>query len=102
MVAGGTSLPEISVRLVAVRRGSSEITVGNVLGSNVFDTFAVVGAPSLLAPVPVPETVRSFALPVRVLATVLYYFVMQDREIILWEGPTLLVLYAASVLGPVP
>ncbi|KPN29058.1 putative membrane protein [Halolamina pelagica] len=98
-VAVGTSLPEIAVSVTATRRGSSELTVGNVLGSNVFNTFAVVGVPSLLGPLSVPANVRGFALPVMVLATLLYYFVTQDREITRWEGITFVVLYAVFVLN---
>jgi cation:H+ antiporter len=98
-VAVGTSLPEIAVSVAATRRGSSELTVGNVLGSNVFNTFAVVGVPSLLGPLSVPANVRGFALPVMVLATLLYYFVTQDREITRWEGITFVVLYAVFVLN---
>jgi len=98
-VAVGTSLPEIAVSVTAARRGSSELTVGNVLGSNVFNTFAVVGVPSLLNPLSVSANVRGFALPVMVLATLLYYFVTQDREITRWEGVTFVVLYAVFVLN---
>jgi len=76
-----------------------EIAVGNVLGSNVFNTFAVMGVPSLIAPVAVPESVRMYALPVMVLATLLYYFITQDRELTVWEGVVLLVLYAAFLVN---
>jgi cation:H+ antiporter len=92
-VAIGTSLPEIAVSVVAVRKGEVEIAVGNVLGSNIFNTFAVMGVPSLLGVLTVPEGVRTYVLPVMVLATLLYYFITQDREITAWEGVTLLVLY---------
>ncbi|WP_436935406.1 calcium/sodium antiporter [Halovenus marina] len=101
-VAVGTSLPEISVSLSAIRRGSSELTVGNVLGSNVFNTFAVVGVPALLVPVPAAPSVRTFALPVMILATLLYYFITQDREITRWEGLALVLLYAAFVVNLAP
>lgn len=94
-VGVGTSLPEISVSVIAVRRGSSEITVGNVLGSNVFNSFAVVGVPSLVTTVPASRGVRTFVLPVMVLATLMYYFITQDREITRWEGLTLVLLYIA-------
>lgn len=93
-VGVGTSLPEIAVSVAAVRRGDPEIAVGNVLGSNVFNTFAVMAVPSFLGPLVVPANVREFALPVMVLATVLYYFITQDREITRWEGAVLLLLYA--------
>ncbi|MFC7097709.1 calcium/sodium antiporter [Halobaculum marinum] len=98
-LALGTSLPEIAVSVVAVRRGTVEIAVGNVLGSNVFNTFAVMSVPSFVAPITVPESVRGYALPVMVLATLLYYFVTQDREITRWEGIALLLVYAAFLLN---
>ncbi|MFB6135236.1 MAG: calcium/sodium antiporter [Halobacteriaceae archaeon] len=92
-VAVGTSLPEAAVSVVAVRRGDVDVAVGNVLGSNVFNTFAVMGVSSFVAPVAVPASVLSYALPAMVVATLLYYFVVQDREITRWEGATLLLLY---------
>jgi cation:H+ antiporter len=93
-VSVGTSLPEIAVSVVAVRRGNFEIAVGNVLGSNIFNTFAVMGVPSFLGALTVPADVRQYALPVMLLATLLYYFTTQDREITAWEGVALLLLYA--------
>ncbi|WP_240009225.1 sodium:calcium antiporter [Halobaculum rubrum] len=82
----GTSLPEIAVSAAAVRRGALDIAVGNVLGSNVFNTFAVMGVPSLIAPVAVPESVRRYALPAMLLATLPYYFITQDGEPTVREG----------------
>ena len=98
-VSIGTSLPEIAVSLVAVRRGEVEIAVGNVLGSNVFNTFAVMGVPSFIGVVTVPASVRSYALPVMLIATLLYYFITQDRAITRWEGLTLLVIYVAFLVN---
>jgi cation:H+ antiporter len=95
----GTSLPEVVISLAAVRQHNAEIAVGNVLGSNIFNTFAVMGIPSLIGPVVVPEELRSFALPVMVLATLLYYFTIQDRTITRWEGAALLLLYAVFLLN---
>ncbi|MFC4360623.1 calcium/sodium antiporter [Halobium salinum] len=95
----GTSLPEIAVSITAVRRGEPEIAVGNVLGSNVFNSLAVVGIPSLFSPLVIPASVREYALPVLVAATVLYYFITQDREITRWEGAVLVVLYGVFLLN---
>jgi cation:H+ antiporter len=98
-VSIGTVLPEIAVSVSAVRGGDPEIAVGNVLGSNVFNTFAVLGVASFVAPLSVPGTVRSFALPVMVLATTLYFFIAQDREITSWEGAMMLLLYGVFVVN---
>ncbi|MFC5366858.1 calcium/sodium antiporter [Salinirubrum litoreum] len=50
VVAGGTSTPEFAVSLVALRRGSAGVSVGNVVGSNVFNALGVVGLAALISP----------------------------------------------------
>lgn len=92
-VALGTSLPELTVSVVASRRGNLEVAIGNVLGSSVFNSFAVVGTAGLLGALTVPATVLTFGLPVMVMATLLYFFMAQDKEITAWEGWLLLLFY---------
>ncbi len=92
-VALGTSLPELVVSVVAARRGKLEIAIGNVLGSNIFNAFAVVGIPALIAPLPVTHTVLTIGLPFMGVATVLYFFMAQDREVTRWEGMPLVLIY---------
>jgi len=92
-VALGTSLPELVVSVVAARRGKLEIAIGNVLGSNVFNAFAVVGIPAFIAPLPVTHTVLTIGLPFMAVATVLYFFIAQDREVTRWEGMPLVLFY---------
>ncbi|WP_203218938.1 calcium/sodium antiporter [Geoglobus acetivorans] len=101
-VALGTSLPELSVSLVAARRGKSEIAIGNVLGSNIFNSFGVTGISALFGTVIFPEIIRSFALPLMVVATLMYFFMTQDRQMTGWEGAMLLIFYVyylGRVLG---
>jgi cation:H+ antiporter len=98
-VAVGTSLPEIGVSVAATRQGNADIAVGNVLGSNVFNTFAVMGVPSLVGVVDVPSSIRNYALPAMLLATLLYFFIAQDREITRYDGFALLLLYAIFVIN---
>jgi cation:H+ antiporter len=50
VVAGGTSTPEFAVSLVALRRGSAGVSVGNVVGSNVFNALGVVGLAAVISP----------------------------------------------------
>ena len=57
IVALGTSLPEIATVLVAAYRGQSDVALGNVLGSNIFNSFAVLGAAALTGPVDVERAV---------------------------------------------
>jgi len=92
-VALGTSLPELVVSVVAARRGKLEIAIGNVIGSNIFNAFAVVGIPALIAPLPVTHPVLTIGLPFMGVATVLYFFMAQDREVTRWEGMPLVLFY---------
>jgi cation:H+ antiporter len=60
LVAAGTSLPELATSLVAALRRHSDVALGNVLGSNVYNVLAILGVASLVAPVSIPaEIVRS-------------------------------------------
>jgi cation:H+ antiporter len=59
VVALGTSLPELASSLVAARRGEHDIALGNILGSNLFNTMAVVGLAGAICPMAVPPEVLS-------------------------------------------
>jgi cation:H+ antiporter len=92
-VAIGTSLPEMAVSVVAAKKGRSEIAIGNVLGSNIFNTFVVMGIPSMITTLYVPESIITFSLPVMLVATLMYFFITQDKQATRWEGAMLLILY---------
>ncbi|MDY6775772.1 MAG: hypothetical protein SV253_06815 [Halobacteria archaeon] len=73
-----------------------------IKSSDVFNSTAVLGVPSLLGEIVVPGTLRSFGVPSMVLATLLYFFTTQNRNINRWEGATLLLLYVVflgNILG---
>lgn len=54
IVAFGTSLPELATSVVAALRGEMDISIGNLVGSNVFNIMSVLGAASLVRPIPIP------------------------------------------------
>ncbi|MBN2415401.1 calcium/sodium antiporter [bacterium] len=100
-VALGTSLPELAVSVSAARKGNPEMAVGNVLGSNVFNTFAVMGIPVLLGKVFLPGfrlVITPFMLkttiPVMVVASLVFYFLASENKINSWKGWMLLACYA--------
>lgn len=96
-VAFGTSLPELMVTISAAKKGKPEIAVGNVLGSNIFNILAVMGIPALFGTLIIPEAMLLFSLPVMIIATLMFFFITQNKEITRWEGGILLIFYVLFI-----
>lgn len=97
-VAIGTSLPEVIVSLNAARKGKASIAIGNVLGSNIFNTYVVMGIPGLLGNLIIPEKVIEFYLPMMVAMTLLFGVISNNKKITRWEGSILLLFYALFMI----
>ncbi len=93
VVALGTSLPELAVSISAARKGKPEIAIGNILGSNIFNALGVMGIPALIGVLIIPQTMVTFALPMMLIATLLYLFITWDKQITKWEGWLLIIFY---------
>jgi cation:H+ antiporter len=103
VVALGTSLPEIVVSVTAMKRGKPDIAIGNILGSNIFNTFAVVGIPGLIAQIRgegllIPAVITDFSMPVMIAMTLLFFFLMLSKSVSRWEGMMLLIFYIFFVV----
>lgn len=92
-VALGTSLPEVAVSLTAAKRGKASIAVGNVLGSNIFNTFFVMAIPGLLGNLVIPPDILAFYLPLMIIMTLLFGIMFMDRRLSRIEGAILLLFY---------
>ncbi|MDX1460630.1 MAG: hypothetical protein R3348_06185, partial [Xanthomonadales bacterium] len=94
----GTSLPELSISLGAILRKRVHLSVGNIIGSNIFDTLVPISAAALLSPVLVGRSVVVFDLPFAffLTLTVLYFFV-RKKGLQRHEAGIVLVLYAFYV-----
>lgn len=105
IVAIGTSLPEITTVVVATMRGHSEVAIGNVLGSNVFNIFAVMGAAGMAGPVMFEPSLYRFDFWVMLISMlVLLAFVLTRRPIGRKTGAIFVigyVLYMLAILLPV-
>ncbi len=93
VVALGTSLPEVVVSISAARKGQSGMAVGNVIGSNIFNTYAVMGVARLFGDLYIEESILTFSLPLMVMLTVLLAFMVLTAKISRWEGALLLIFY---------
>lgn len=86
VVAAGTSLPELVVSLLAAIRGTPDIAVGNVVGSNIFNIAAVLGAAALVRPLEVHGTAVRLEWPVMFLASWIGFLLMRDLGLDRMEG----------------
>ena len=92
-VAIGTSLPEVIVSLSAARKGKTSIAVGNVLGSNIFNTYVVMSVPVFFGELEIPAIITEFSLPLMVAMTILFGIMANNKKITRWEGFVLLMFY---------
>lgn len=96
VIAIGTSLPELATSVVAAVRGESDIAIGNVIGSNVFNIAAILGITSAIAPITVnPSVLRSELPAVLLLSLLLWPLSRTGWRIERWEAALLLVVYLA-------
>lgn len=99
LLAFGTSLPELAASVAAAFKGESEMSVGNVLGSNVFNLGLVVGSAFLLRPSEVPVMIIRQDIPLLAVVTlVLGLGVMRNGKISRLEGVGLLVAVTAYLV----
>jgi cation:H+ antiporter len=86
LVAIGTSIPELATSIVAARAGNADIAVGNVVGSNIFNVFLILGASATIAPLP-PGNITMMDFGVCMLATVLLFvFSLSNRPPLISRG----------------
>lgn len=93
IVAVGTSLPELATSIIAAFRRQSEIAIGNIVGSNIFNVLGILGVTALIKPVPVADRFLTFDLPIMIAASLALTALLLTRPII-GRGIGLVVLIA--------
>jgi len=99
IVAIGTSFPELSSAVAAVMKGSTEIVVANIIGSNIANIFLIIGISSVIAKrLIVKRSLIDLDAPLLVTSSVLFLFIIIDKKIVALEGALLLVAFIVYVL----
>ena len=107
ILAAGTSAPELFVSLVSALKGTSDLAVGNVIGSNIFNAMLIVGCSAVVAPMAISHSTVSKDIPFAVIASVLMFLLCFDdmdsphlwgNEISRSDGMILLVVFAAFMI----
>lgn len=98
VVAIGTSMPELVVSLISALKGSGEMAIGNVVGSNAFNVYAILGICAMFAPIAFTKSNIRRDIPICILASVaLLAATALNNDITRWEGIILLLGYVAMV-----
>lgn len=79
LIAFGTSLPELVVSLVAIKKGNAEMSIGNIIGSNVANFSMVLGSASLVSPLIVDLVATKFDLFIMAAASITLVFILANR-----------------------
>ena len=81
IVAMGTSMPEFCVSLISALKGTSDLAVGNIVGSNIFNALLIVGVSALVAPMTIMETTVRKDIPFALVASALLLIMCLDGNI---------------------
>lgn len=101
MVAFGTSLPELMTALSSVKKGHSEIMVGNVVGADVLNCLFVIGAAAAARPLAIPSNFFVFHFPTMLIILYsfrVFIFMGRDGQFRRWQGVWLLGVYLVYVI----
>lgn len=94
IVAMGTSAPEAAVSITAAAGGNADISVGNVVGSNILNILIILGISSVITTIAVSKTTVRYEIPIMLGATGLLILFGADGFIVWWEALLLLVCFA--------
>ena len=96
LVAVGTSLPELVSSLIATLRGNTDIAIGNVIGSNIFNILFILGSSSIISQkgISVANNITYYDIPFLLFLSVLSFpFLLSGKKVVKWEGVVFLLLY---------
>jgi len=100
IIAIGTSLPELATSVIAAWKKKVDIAIGNIVGSNIFNIFWILGLTSIIKPIPVSGAIN-FDIGIAILGSALLFiwmFVGHKHQLERWQGWTLLGIYIAYII----
>lgn len=98
IVAMGTSAPEAAVSIAAAVKGNADITIGNILGSNILNILVILGLAAFIVPIAVARSTVRIEIPFMIAVTALLFYQGRDGSISLADGGVLMVAFAAYMM----
>ena len=101
IISIGTSLPELATSVIAARKKNVDIAIGNIVGSNIFNVFFILGTSAIIYPVSVSMSSQYDLLVNIIVSLLLFIFIFtgKGRKIERWEGIIFLVLYFLYIIS---
>lgn len=100
IVAIGTSLPELATSVTAAIKGDSDIAIGNIVGSNIFNMLLIIGVSALITPIKynVTYNLQMIVLFIGVILMTIYPFVKPKNQLTRWKGLIFVLMYIAYIM----
>lgn len=100
IVAVGTSLPELITSITAALKKDTDLAVGNIVGSNIFNIFWVLGITALIAPVSIPVTINFDIIFLAVITGLLFVFMFigKKHQLQKWQGALFVIFYVLYII----
>ena len=102
IIAFGTSVPELTASLIGAFKKETDISIGNIIGSNIFNVFAVLGLTSIIKPIDIDISLFNFdIISMLVIAVMLFLFIFPFKTVYLkrWEAVVLFMLYLSYIIS---
>lgn len=97
IVAIGTSMPEFFVSVVSAIKGTPDLAVGNIIGSNIFNVLLIVGVAAIVSPISIQRTTVRRDIPIAIIASIMLMVMMLDGTVSRMDALVLFVTFIAFI-----
>ena len=98
IIAVGTNLPELVTSIVAVKKGESDIAIGNLVGTNIYNIFLILGLSSTINPITISTNAYIDIIILTITSFIVYIFIRHKKDINKIEGITMILLYIIYIV----
>lgn len=98
IIAVGTNLPELVTSIVAVKKGESDIAIGNLVGTNIYNIFLILGLSATINPITISTNAFIDIIILTITSFIVYIFIRHKKDINKIEGITMILLYIIYIV----